>query len=235
MNDQRLLACARLCKGKKAVDVGTDHGHLAAYLITSGICDSCIACDINEKPLKAAEDTVKRFGLDDKIQLVLSDGLDKICPDGVTDIVIAGMGGELIADIIDRAEWIKADRVNLVLQPMTKWDHLRKWLYDNGFEVVSEIPCEEGRFVYSVMQAVYTGVKPDYKCDTEYLYAGRVAADTEDGRKYLLRQAERLETAGRGMINSREKRSAGEEYIWTAKMLKKIASANDRNENDDYN
>lgn len=220
MNDRRLLACAELCIGKKAVDVGTDHGHLAAYLITEGICESCIACDINEKPLKAAEVTVKKLGLENKIRLVLSDGLDKICPDGVTDIVIAGMGGELIASIIDKAEWIRESRINLVLQPMTKWDHLRKWLYDNGFEIIREIPCKDGRFVYSVMQAVYIGKAPDYKCDTAYLYAGMVTSDTEDGKKYLLRQAERLETAGRGMLRSEEKKSEGEKLLETAKVLK---------------
>lgn len=234
MNDRRLLACARLCKGKKAVDVGTDHGHLAAYLITAGICESCIACDINEKPLKFAEETVRKHGLEDRVRLVLSDGLDKIIPDGVTDIVIAGMGGELIADIIGRAEWVKTNRVNLVLQPMTKWDHLRKWLYDNGFEVVREIPCEDGRFVYSVMQAVYIGARPDYECDTAYLYIGRVSADSEDGKKYYLRQAERLETAGQGMLRSAEKHSAGEGYIQASQMLKRIVSEYDKEDKNDY-
>lgn len=231
MNDKRQLACAGLCKGKKAVDVGTDHGHLAAYLITSGICESCIACDVNKKPLSSAAETVRRQGLEDRVKLVLSDGLDEIKPDGITDIVIAGMGGELIADILSRAEWVKTNKVNIVLQPMTKWDYLRKWLYDNGFEVTKEIPCEDGRFVYSVMQAVYIGKKPEYQCDTAYLYVGRVSVDSEDGRKYYLRQAQRLEAAGNGMTRSEDKASIGEEYIKTARSLREIAIKCDKGDN----
>lgn len=220
MNDRRLLACASLCVGKKAVDVGTDHGHLAAYLITEGICESCTACDINEMPLQAARETVEKLGLEDKIELILSDGLDEINSDGVTDVFIAGMGGELIADILSRADWLKTNCVNLVLQPMTKWDFLRKWLYNNGFEVKKEIPCEDGRFVYSVMQAVYIGRTPDYKCDLQYLCIGRASQDTDEGRKYYLRQAERLENAGRGMLRSEDKKSEGEKMLETAKVLR---------------
>lgn len=220
MNDRRLLACAALCVGKRAVDVGTDHGHLAAYLITEGICESCIACDINEMPLQAARDTVSRLGLEERIELVLSDGLDEIDGEGVTDVVIAGMGGELIADILGRAEWIKQNRVNLVLQPMTKWDTLREWLYKNGFEVKKELPCSEGRFVYSVMQAVFIGKTPDYDCDMRYLYCGKASADFADGRRYLEKQAERLETAGNGMLRSEDKKVEGEKMLTAAAKIR---------------
>lgn len=223
MNNRRLLACAKLCKGKKAVDVGTDHGLLAEYLIKTGICEKCIACDINEKPLNSARETVKKAGLEDKIELVLSDGLDMISPVDVTDVIIAGMGGELIVDIINRANWLKENRVNLVLQPMTKCEVLRKYLYDNDFEIVDEIPCSDGKFIYSVMQAVYIGEKPDYDCDEFYLYAGKVTGDCDDGRIYLNRQADRLETAGRGMIMSLEKKSVGEEMILLSNKLREVA------------
>lgn len=212
MNDRRLLACASLCVGKKAVDVGTDHGHLAAYLINENICESCIACDINEMPLQAARDTVKRYGLETRITLVLSDGLDKIDGEGVTDVVIAGMGGELIADIISRADWIKKNRVNLVLQPMTKWDVLRKWLYENGFEVKNEKACIEGQFVYSVMQAEYIGKQPCYRCSERYLYFGLVKAES-DGREYIKRQATRISAAGNGMLKSEDKKKLGKRLV----------------------
>ena len=65
---------------------------------------------------------------------MLSDGLDNVPPEGITDVVMAGMGGELIARLLEKCPWVK-NGVNLVLQPMTKWDVLRKWLYANGFEV----------------------------------------------------------------------------------------------------
>lgn len=78
--------------------------------------------------------------------------------------------------------------VNLVLQPMTKWDVLRKWLYDNGFEVKKELACTEGQFAYSVMQAVYTGKTPSYDCDDRYLQFGFVKPEGE-GKEYIARQA----------------------------------------------
>lgn len=120
MTDNRLLTCAKLVKGNKAVDVGTDHGYLAVYLISEGICDTVIACDVNEKPLNAARKTVKKSGYEEKIEVVLSDGLDNVKSDGVTDIIMAGMGGELIVKLLEKCPWIKdkGNSINLVLQPM---------------------------------------------------------------------------------------------------------------------
>lgn len=217
--DARLLACASLVKGDFAADVGTDHGHLPVYLVSEGICRSALACDINELPLASARANVSKAGLSDRISCYLSDGLDSVPDEGITDVIIAGMGGELIADIISRAGWIKERRVNLVLQPMTKWDHLRRYLYDNCFCVTSEIPCREGKFVYSVMQAAYTGARPDYPCDLRYLYCGLVTRDSNEGLEYLKRQASRLEAAGNGMLRDPQRQALGEEYIRTAKQL----------------
>ncbi|MBR1392369.1 MAG: SAM-dependent methyltransferase [Ruminococcus sp.] len=219
MNDRRLLACAALCKPGRAVDVGTDHGYLAIHLVKSGICESCIACDINEAPLKSAERNILDAGLSDRIETRLTDGLDGIGGEGITNVIIAGMGGELIADIISRAEWLKTQRVNLVLQPMTKWDHLRQYLWGNGFTVTAEAPCAEGKFVYSVIQAVYSGERPTEDCDLSYLYAGLVTAETPDGREYLLRQASRLETVGRGLISAGKEEEA-QKYINAAEKVR---------------
>ena len=229
MKDKRLLCCAELCVGGRAVDVGTDHGHLAVYLVEQGICKSCIACDINEKPLAAARSSIRAAGLEDRIEAVLSDGLDSIDPEGVTDVVIAGMGGELIAEIIQRAEWLKENRVNLVLQPMTKWDHLRRELYENGFDVRRELACTEGKFVYSVMQAVYTGEKPGYPCDLRYLYGGIVEPDSEASSAYLLRQASRLEAAAGGMIKDPQRTKQGSAYFAAARELRDLAAGFDIN------
>ncbi|MBQ3884851.1 MAG: SAM-dependent methyltransferase, partial [Ruminococcus sp.] len=129
MLDNRLKLCAELVSGKGiAVDVGTDHALLAAELINSGKCSKVIASDIKEGPLEAAARTVEKFGLADKIDLVLSDGIKNVPLEGVTDIVIAGMGGETIADIISVMP-AEAD-AKLILQPMTKPEVLRKKLYE---------------------------------------------------------------------------------------------------------
>lgn len=195
------MACARLIKGRRAADIGTDHGYLPCYLVEKGICDSALACDVAVKPLESAKAHIAKSGLGGSITAILSDGLKSVPLDGVSDIVIAGMGGELIAQIL-LARAGELGGINIILQPMTKWDCLRSRLYENGFEVTEETACHEGRFVYSVMAGQFTGKKPPYGCDLRYLYCGRVSADSEDGREYLLRQAMRLETAGRGKQNS---------------------------------
>lgn len=217
--DKRLLTCAELCVGDRLADIGTDHGYLPCYMVKKGLCKTALACDVAVKPLESAKEHISQMGLEDSIEAVLSDGLDGIDGKGITDISIAGMGGELIADILSRAPWVKENRVNLILQPMTKWDFLRGWLYRNDFEVKKELPCREGRFVYSVMQAVYTGKKPEYECDLRYLYCGLVTADTPDGRAYLERQISRLETAGRGMSGSADKLELAKEMLATAGKL----------------
>ena len=210
--DKRLLTCAALCKGRRIADIGTDHGYLPCYMAAEGLCDSALACDTAPLPLESAKAHIAENGLEDKVTAILSDGLEKVPPEGITDIVIAGMGGELIADILGRCGWLKnADpAVNLVLQPMTKWDFLRRWLYENGFIVTAELPCVSGKFVYSVIQAHFTGEQPPYPCDLRYLYGGQVSAETEDGREYLLRQSKRLEAAAKGKTASGDENAAAE-------------------------
>lgn len=217
--DKRLLTCASLCVGERIADIGTDHGYLPCYMVEEGLCKTAIACDIAPMPLESAKEHIASRGLQDKIQTLLTDGLENVPQEGITDIVIAGMGGEMICGILSKCKWIKDEKVNLVLQPMTKWDVLRKWLYENGFEVARELPCKEGKFVYSVMQARYIGKAPDYPCDLQYLYCGRTDGSLPDGEEYLSRQAMRLEKAGRGLLNSPEKSALGEEMLRLAKKI----------------
>ena len=212
MMDKRLLTCVSLCKGRVIADIGTDHGYLPCYMAAEGLCDKAYACDVAEKPLESAAAHIAENGLESKVTPILSCGLEKVPNDELTDIVIAGMGGELIVRILEDYPWLTSAEpaINLVLQPMTKWDTLRQWLYSNGFEVTAEKPCISGRFVYSVMQAVYTGKTPDYPCDLRYLFCGRVKASENDGREYLQRQAVRLEACAKGKQASGDSDTAGE-------------------------
>ena len=104
MLDNRLKKIAELVSGEGiAVDVGTDHAYLAAELVKSGKCSRVIASDVKEGPLESARNTVEKYGVSDNVELVLSDGLENISLNGVSDIVIAGMGGETIAAIMENA------------------------------------------------------------------------------------------------------------------------------------
>lgn len=147
-------------KNAAVADIGTDHAFLPIELIKSGKATKVIACDVNEKPLQNAKRNIEKYGISN-IELRLSDGLEKVTPDEVNTVTIAGMGGDLIADIISRAEWLKDTDKTLVLQPMSSADSLRKYLYNNGFKIISETAVYDANRVYSVLLVKYDGnVKP---------------------------------------------------------------------------
>jgi dinuclear metal center protein, YbgI family len=148
--------CAEMVSGKGiAVDVGTDHAHLAADLILSGKCSKVIASDVKEGPLESAKKTIEKYGISDKVDLILSNGLENVPYDNVSDVVIAGMGGETIAEIIANVDCDKYEKIRWILQPMTKIEYLRKKLYDFELKIVSEKVVEDGDKLYVVICAEY--------------------------------------------------------------------------------
>lgn len=124
--DPRLRSIASLVRsGSRLADIGCDHGYLICALMRDGRIDGGIACDINEKPLDKARGEIERQGLTDKIACRLGDGLFPLDQDEVDDIVIAGMGGEMIASILERCPWESLTNKQFLLQPMTKAPFLR--------------------------------------------------------------------------------------------------------------
>lgn len=192
MLDKRLKACAELVSGKGiAVDVGTDHAYLAADLILSGKCSKVIASDVKEGPLESARKTVEKYEILDKVDLILSNGLEKIPYENVSDVVIAGMGGETIAEIIANVDCDKYEKIRWILQPMTKIEYLRKKLYDFDLKIVSEKVVEDGDKLYVVICAEYN---KDWRYLTEYeSIAGFFDESESFAQKYRRKQLERLE------------------------------------------
>ncbi len=215
--DIRLMTCAKLCRGDVLCDVGTDHGYLPCYMVENGLCSKAYACDIAAGPLSSAKMHIAQKGLSDKVTAVLSDGLDSVEKGDITDVVIAGMGGELIAQIVSRCSWLK-EGINLVLQPMTKPELLRQWLYDNGFTVNKELACVSGRFVYSVMQV--SCAKPEYPCTDEYLHYGLVKGETDEEKRYLKDRSNKLRTAAEGMLKGGIKTELGQKLLALSELHK---------------
>ncbi len=198
--DKRLLVCAEMVSGSGIVcDVGTDHAYLPVYLVQNGKCEKAIASDIGENPLSFARKHIEKYHLSDKIKTVQSDGLKNINPDGLTDIIIAGMGAETICEILKNSEWIKSE-VNLILQPMTKEPILRRWLLNNKFEIKSEMAVKDGKFIYTVIKAVYT--KEDIQEDDTFEYIGKLDMTHDTSRLYALKQAEKFYKISDGMWKS---------------------------------
>ena len=102
---KRLQTIADFVKKNSVVaDIGTDHAHIPIYLIKNNIIDKAYACDINKGPLEKAKENIENFGVSENIVLRLSNGLDKMSSKEVDTIIIAGMGGELIIDILNRGK-----------------------------------------------------------------------------------------------------------------------------------
>lgn len=152
--DARLSAIADLVRlDRRICDVGTDHALLPCLLYRRGARD-VIACDVNDGPLEAARAAVLREGAQDVIRVMKSDGLRGVPPCG--DVVVAGMGGELIARIVTECRFL-TDDTRFILQPMTRAETLRRELYRGGFEILLENGASAGGRVYTVLLVRHTG------------------------------------------------------------------------------
>ncbi len=171
-------------RGSTAADIGTDHGYLAAYLVTEGICPFVTAADIGEGPLNNARETLRKLEIEERVSLVLSDGLENIEPKSVQDIVIAGMGGTLIAGILSRCSWIKKEGIRLILQPMSHAEDVREYLYTGGFSVLEEkCVCDTGRD-YCIICAEYTGKNAENTAGLKYV--GKLAECNDEVSKRII-------------------------------------------------
>ena len=183
--DNRLALCAEFVRENAyLVDVGTDHAYLPVRLALDGRIRSAIACDVRKGPLENAASNIERYGAGDVVSTLLSDGLDMVPPGERYDIVIAGMGGELIAKIIQRPQWLKNGDHRLILQPMTRGESLRLFLCENGFCIDEERACVSGRKCYSVIVCHYDG--RIRSCSELFRYIGLLGEDSsEAARRYI--------------------------------------------------
>ena len=154
--DNRLMAIADLVqKDKIFADIGTDHAYLPVYLVEKGIIKKAIAADLRVGPLDNARDAVVSYGYESQIELRLSDGLDNFKENEVEEIAVAGMGGLLISEFINRTEWLKNENIHLILQPMTHVEELRKTLFDNRFVIDKEVVAKDGDKLYIILSVYY--------------------------------------------------------------------------------
>lgn len=156
---QRLLACCSYVnQGDRVADVGCDHGYLSIHLLTNGIAASAIASDINEQPLQSAVRNAQRFGVRDKMEFFLSDGVKNI-PRDFDTMICAGMGADTMISILEDAPWLKSSQYRLILQCQSKTPALRRHLSENGWRITEETVLRDGRFLYTVMEVCW---QPDY-------------------------------------------------------------------------
>lgn len=152
---ERLKAVADLITpGQSVADVGCDHGYLSIYLVQNNIVKSIIASDVRTGPLSKAKENIELYEVSDRIDIRLSDGLQMINKGEVQAVVMAGMGGNLMMEILERGADVISEVDELILQPQSEIRGLRHYLKENGFVIISESMVYEDDKYYPMMKAV---------------------------------------------------------------------------------
>lgn len=136
--------CSTLC------DIGTDHAYVAIYLAKKGIADKIIAADIKKGPLLQARKNIDAFNVGHIVETRLSNGFSEFEQGEAECAIIAGMGGETIAEILENEKGCKY----FVLQMQTAHKHLREYLCTHGYVIEKEAVCREGNKMYTALLAV---------------------------------------------------------------------------------
>ncbi len=150
-------------------DVGTDHGYIPLYCLENGRAKKVIATDVNAMPLKRAETNIKSHGFSEFASFRLSDGLSAFSVGEADVIVIAGMGGLLICDILEKGKHVITDSTRLIIQPMIAPVEVRAWLFSNGFDITNEYVVREEDKFYNIMSVQKGRCTPD----DDVLYIGK--------------------------------------------------------------
>ena len=157
-NTRLQLIASLVPMGARFADVGSDHAYLPIYLMQTGRVSAALATDINEGPIRRAEMNIASASLAGKIKTRQCDGLDGVEDFSPDTVAIAGMGGELVAAILDKSDYVRRARPLLILQPMTQAAFLRKYLAENGYEVQSEHLLPDEHRIYQIIVCRYAAL-----------------------------------------------------------------------------
>lgn len=197
---KRLLACSRFVHpGDRVADVGCDHGYLSIYLLKNKIATSVIASDINKGPLQSAVANAQKYGVREHIRFYLSDGVVSI-PREFDCMIVAGMGGDTMISILEAAKWLQNKQYRLILQCQSKTAMLRRYLSDSGWRICQETVVRDGRFLYTVMEALWQPDSPKLTTGQAHFSPALLENPGEETSEYYLRLMFSLRRAitGRG-------------------------------------
>ncbi len=147
--------------GTVITDVGCDHGFVSVYLVQKGLSPWVIAMDVRSGPLERAREHIREYGLQDRIETRLSDGLHGLKTGEADGMICAGMGGPLMEKILTEGREQAQGFAELILQPQSEIPHFRTFLMDEGYLLLDEnIIYEEGKY-YFMMKVRWLGTMTD--------------------------------------------------------------------------
>ena len=204
---KRMQSVADMIQPCDAVgDIGCDHAFVSIYLVEQRRAKRVIASDVRRGPIAIAKRNIEAMNLSDQIEIRMGDGLDTIVPGEVNAVVLAGMGGMLMIDILERGEEVVTRCDQLVLQPQSDIEKVRRYLVEKGYHLADEqMLIDAGKYYNLLDVRVHEMVQKDeYDCskladDWCYMYGGSLLRKKDPVlRSWLVKQ--RDTTAG--LINS---------------------------------
>ncbi len=222
MLTKRLETIKNLVTNSKVlIDVGTDHGYVPISLITEKRALKVIASDVNKGPLDNARGNIQKAGLLEQIELRLGGGL---CPAQIGEadtVIIAGMGGILIKDILCESYEKSQNTKKLILQPMNSQDVLREYLINNNFSIKNEHLAIEGEKIYNIIEAIPEKETKDYSKES-FLNFGN-PQNFEKNEDYKLYTDKNIKRIKRVLHNlSKAKNSSDDETVRLKNILTEL-------------
>jgi len=184
-------------------DIGTDHALLPIYLISNKTCRKVVAGDVRKGPIKAANKNIESYDMQNYIETRIGSGLDIIKNEYADCVIIAGMGGQLICNIIENNKDIAKRIRTLILQPNTAHYEVRKYLNDNGFTIDDENTLRDGAHVYLGIACHFTREKIQKERNSIEFHTGWILQNKPQGQIYFKNLYNKTKRIVDGMKDSR--------------------------------
>ena len=203
---QRLRIVGDFVTQKTVADIGTDHAYVPIYLHKKGNIEKVIACDINEKPLQKAQQNIKLHHAENKIITRLGNGLQPLQPYEVDSIVISGMGGMLMIELMEQSLNIIKTIKELILCPHLDVTAVRKYLHNIGYIITDEKMIQECGNFYTILRA--TKGKQKYNKEIEYIF-GKILLDNKDAvlKQFISNEKNRLQNIQKQLYDKKTEQS----------------------------
>ena len=181
---QRVADMVEPCE--RVADIGCDHGYVSIYLVEQGIADHVLAMDGRKGPLSRAEANIRQKQLQTRIECRLSDGLERLQPGEADTILLAGMGGPLMIDILTKGSNKRLGTETLIVQQQSDIPGVRRYLHRIGYEITAEDMLQEDGKYYTVMKAKPSASATATDADTDKLWS---EAEEQYGKLLLEKQS----------------------------------------------